>query len=272
MKKQYLSNVPVSFQKLKRASMTIFLALFVFTVHAQVGIGTTAPEASAQLEVKSTTKGILIPRMLDTERTGIASPVDGLLVYQTNGAAGFYYFDGIAWQPLKSAGAGTIIPFASGSYFILTTLANGLAEDVVTLGFGKSVSSQLEPSGQFDDTYRGNYAFSAPRNGTVKSISGYFSVDGLPLNLVGTTISITAQLFVAPEGSHLFSPTAAAVTLAPAFTGVVPATTISSGTATGLNVPVVAGDRLLLVFSASTSGVNLANFVNGLISAGIEIK
>src|SRR5439155_16631123 len=48
------------------------------------GIGTTTPDASSLLDVTSTTKGVLVPRMTKTERDAIASPATGLLIYQTN--------------------------------------------------------------------------------------------------------------------------------------------------------------------------------------------
>jgi hypothetical protein len=57
-----------------------------------VGVGTTAPAASAMLEVASTSKGMLVPRMTSAQRTAISSPAQGLLVYQTDGTQpGFYY-------------------------------------------------------------------------------------------------------------------------------------------------------------------------------------
>ena len=49
-----------------------------------VGIGTTAPHASAQLDVTSTTKGLLIPRMTGAQRIAIPTPAIGLMVIQTN--------------------------------------------------------------------------------------------------------------------------------------------------------------------------------------------
>ena len=63
--------------------------------HAQtggVGIGTTAPDASAALDIVSSSKGLLLPRVADA--TSIASPAPGLLVYQTGAPAGFYYNSG----------------------------------------------------------------------------------------------------------------------------------------------------------------------------------
>jgi hypothetical protein len=57
-----------------------------------IGTGTAAPAASAMLEVASTTKGLLIPRLTTAQRTAISSPAQGLLVYQTDGTQpGFYY-------------------------------------------------------------------------------------------------------------------------------------------------------------------------------------
>ena len=70
---------------------------------AQVGIGTTNPDASAILDVTETTRGILIPRMTAAQKTAIVAPAQGLLVYQTNSAQGFYYFDGTAWNYLSTA-------------------------------------------------------------------------------------------------------------------------------------------------------------------------
>jgi hypothetical protein len=58
-------------------------ALFVvsFTTVAQVGVGTTTPDASAALEIESTTKGFLPPRMTLVQINAIATPVEGLMVY-----------------------------------------------------------------------------------------------------------------------------------------------------------------------------------------------
>lgn len=77
----------------------VLLMLFISTAatHAQVGIGTTAPDTSSALEINSTNSGLLIPRMLQTQRDAIASPATGLLIYQTDSTPGFYYYDGTVW-------------------------------------------------------------------------------------------------------------------------------------------------------------------------------
>jgi trimeric autotransporter adhesin len=60
----------------------------------------SAAIASALLDVKSTDKGMLVPRMSATQRVAIAAPVNGLLVYDMDSLA-FSYFDGLVWIFLK---------------------------------------------------------------------------------------------------------------------------------------------------------------------------
>jgi hypothetical protein len=70
----------------------------VATSHAQnVGIGTTSPHTSAALQVSSTTKGFLPPRLTSAQRTAIATPLTGLLVYDTDVDRMYVYQDG-AWR------------------------------------------------------------------------------------------------------------------------------------------------------------------------------
>jgi len=76
------------------------VALFLtIVIQAQVGIGTTTPDASSILEIESTTQGMLTPRMTETQRDAIATPATGLLIYQTNSTPGFYYYNGTVWTP-----------------------------------------------------------------------------------------------------------------------------------------------------------------------------
>jgi hypothetical protein len=63
-------------------------------------------DASAILDLKSTIKGMLVPRMTFAQRNVIAAPAVGLLIYQTDNTPGFYYYDGGAWGAVKGAGGG----------------------------------------------------------------------------------------------------------------------------------------------------------------------
>src|SRR6187397_2907371 len=58
--------------------------------------------SSSMLEIRSTTKGLLIPRMLHSERNMIVSPATGLLIYQTDNSPGFYFFNGSGWFPIST--------------------------------------------------------------------------------------------------------------------------------------------------------------------------
>jgi hypothetical protein len=89
--------------------------------------GSTA-DASAMLDIASTSQGILVPRMDSLHRAGISTPATGLLVYQINGVVpGFYFFNGTAWSAL---GVGTPSGSAggdlSGSYPNPTLAATGV--------------------------------------------------------------------------------------------------------------------------------------------------
>lgn len=71
-----------------------------FAVSAQnIGIGTSAPDQSALLDLQSTNKGLLLPRMSSTQRNNIPAPATGLLIFDTDKGV-IYMFDGAEWLPL----------------------------------------------------------------------------------------------------------------------------------------------------------------------------
>jgi trimeric autotransporter adhesin len=95
----------------KITTVFVFLAL-VYNVLAQnVGVGTTTPDGSAALEIKSNNKGLLIPVMTSANRNAIATPAKGLMVYDSSAKA-FFYHTGTAW---KSFGSANIVADADGN-------------------------------------------------------------------------------------------------------------------------------------------------------------
>lgn len=85
---------------MKKILLTLVLALIgVNTASSQVGIGTETPEASAQLELQSTTKGFLPPRMTTKIRDDIENPVEGLTIYNTDDNCLNIYV-GFGWRNL----------------------------------------------------------------------------------------------------------------------------------------------------------------------------
>ena len=67
----------------KALTILVFLAFTISSMAQNVGIGTTTPAASAQLDVSSATKGFLPPRMTTAQRNAITSPADGLIIFNT---------------------------------------------------------------------------------------------------------------------------------------------------------------------------------------------
>jgi hypothetical protein len=122
--------------------ITLPLFLFVITTYAQTntfpssgaaGIGTTSPNASSLFEVKSTSKGVLIPRMTQKQRNAIISPATGLLIYQTDNTPGFYYFNGASWTAVSKTSKAWNLAGNAGttaSNFIGTTDAHSLTMKV----------------------------------------------------------------------------------------------------------------------------------------------
>lgn len=120
---------------------TLLLAAALPTLAlAQVGVGTSSPDASAALEVASTTKGFLPPRMTATQRAAISSPATGMMVYQTDGTAGLYVYSGSAWIIQADW---YVDPDASTSYFSLNKPANVASGALNNLGIGTTALNAL---------------------------------------------------------------------------------------------------------------------------------
>ena len=88
-------------QKFKIAQAFVLLFSF-FVGHSQnvaITNNGTPPHVSAALDVQSINKGFLVPRMTSAQRIGIGTPATGLLVYQTDGTAGFFYNQGTPGTP-----------------------------------------------------------------------------------------------------------------------------------------------------------------------------
>lgn len=84
-------------------ALACILILWTTNLNAQqqnVGIGTTTPDESAILDITSNEKGVLIPRVSEAQRLAIASPADGLLVFDTD-AGSFYFYQGGEWKDLS---------------------------------------------------------------------------------------------------------------------------------------------------------------------------
>ncbi len=150
----------------------LFILLLVSPcVFAQTGIGTTTPDASAKLEIASTSKGFLVPRMTAAQKTAISLPATGLLIYQTDASAGFYVNTGTsaspAWLRLNNdwVKSGNDISYTTGNVSTTGNLTGGSSTSSKLSGFGASISSKA-----------GNYTLVAADNGTVISFTSATAV------------------------------------------------------------------------------------------------
>lgn len=108
--------------------MAFLCLLICVTSFSQVGIGTTSPDTSSVLDISSTTQGLLTPRMTTAQRTAITTPAIGLLVYDTDEDA-FYYYNNGSWGKLSATYSGndytgwaqySDTQYTSSSPFVLT--------------------------------------------------------------------------------------------------------------------------------------------------------
>ena len=83
---------------MKQLFTLLAAVLLTTTTYAQIGINNENPDASAALDITSTTGGLLVPRMTETQRDAISPAATGLMIYQTDGTAGFYYYNGSSWE------------------------------------------------------------------------------------------------------------------------------------------------------------------------------
>lgn len=82
------------------------MAIFAFINaigYSQIGIGTTTPDASSILDMESTTQGFRSPRMTSTQRLAIASPANGLMVFDTT-VGSFYHYDSLTSSWIRMSG------------------------------------------------------------------------------------------------------------------------------------------------------------------------
>ncbi|OON67691.1 tail fiber domain-containing protein [Hymenobacter sp. CRA2] len=141
-------------------SLAVPTAALAQTSTGPVGIGTTAPDPKAALDITATGKGLLIPRMDSAARTSIAAPPDGLMVFQTNGRKGFWYAFGSTWffipdkakagDNLGSHAATRAIQFSTTNADKLTFTPNGSDGPKIALSttnnldfYASSVASSL---------------------------------------------------------------------------------------------------------------------------------
>lgn len=132
--------------------MTALIGFAIFANAQSVAVNTTgnSADASAMLDVSSTSKGFLPPRMTTVQRTGIPSPANGLMVFDMDTKTYWYYSD--SWKEVTNAGssAGFILPYSGSSDLadkVFSITSNSSSNSRVAIyGSGSNVFTGLIPS------------------------------------------------------------------------------------------------------------------------------
>ena len=135
---------------MRKGIVVLVLCLAFLSGKAQTGIGTTTPNASAKLDITSTDKGLLIPRMTKAQREAITLPAaaNGLMVYQTDDLSGFYVNNSttttVSWTRVNSNWnrSGNDISYTAGNVSIAGNLTGGNSATSKLSGFVSNVSAE----------------------------------------------------------------------------------------------------------------------------------
>lgn len=105
--------------------LTIVFLLHANFIFAQVGIGTATPNSSAALEVVSTSKGILFPRLTTSQRDAIVTPPFGLVLYNTTVDELQLYKRGVETASTSQPSYNMTNPASAGAYQSYKATATG---------------------------------------------------------------------------------------------------------------------------------------------------
>lgn len=160
---------------MKKQIITASISLLSFQSHSQVGIGTTSPNPSSILEVSSSDKGLLIPRVdLDdvSTSTPITNPATGLLIYNDGGDEidGFYYWNGSEWTPFTSGNSSALFSAENGLTQVGTKVELGgtLAKNTTITNSGNNLDISGTGELQISDTENPVFRIHSSANETNK--------------------------------------------------------------------------------------------------------
>jgi len=187
---------------------------------AQVGVGTITPNDSAMLDVQSTNKGMLIPRVALTgtsDNTTIASPATSLMVYNTATTSdvtpGFYYWTGTVWKTFLLTTDGSETKVTAGTNVTITGIGTTASPYMVNATGGGSASHTIGESYQggiifwLDATgQHGLIAATADQSTGIRWYNGTnrrtgTSGDGLYTGAMNTAVIVATQMADSQSGN-----------------------------------------------------------------------
>lgn len=163
-----------------RLKKTFLMVMVPFALQAQVGVGTSNPNSAAALEIESTSKGFLPPRMTSIQLLAVQNPPEGLMVYCTDCATkGIHVFDGVYWSNIRTE--------STPNYGVITT---GTGRTWLDRNLG---ASQVATSATDVDAYGGLYQWGRNTDGhqlrSSPSVVGPVAAGSEGANFITTTSS-----------------------------------------------------------------------------------
>jgi hypothetical protein len=175
-----------------------------------VGLGVDPPSSTAELDVTSTTKGLLAPRMTTAQRLAITTPANGLIVYDTQ-LVSLEVYDavGAVWNQLADTSTTGSVTSVSGTAPI--SVANGTTTPTISLG-----TIPVANGGTGATTLTGYLLGSGASAVTASATIPGTAISG---NIAGTAANVTGTVAIANGGTAATTATAALTNLLPSQAG-----------------------------------------------------
>ncbi|MXO04469.1 hypothetical protein [Flavobacterium sp. HBTb2-11-1] len=238
----------------------ILCLLLSCAAHAQIGIGTVTPNASSILDITSTTKGLLAPRMTTAQRNAIASPADGLIVYDTDQKAFYYYVSTTSSWIFINNGVSPRLNFKR----IRSTdnLATVLAAELAAGGGSKYV---LTSNTLYE--INGTVTFNFPielNNAYIHGLDANEDIIAKTSGILfdGTTGGSIRSVTISAPGATVFNLNAASSTSTFLFRDSIIANSANVGTVSGFGLVFAS----IVNFSGNTNGITYSNIGQLLLS------
>jgi hypothetical protein len=163
---------------------SLLLLFLVSYLQAQVGINTTGadPDGSAMLDISSTDKGALLPRMSDVQRDAIPNPATGLTVFVTTDSS-YYYFDGTAWNRLLDNTDAQDLSSSSNGTLRTIDISGGTGTTINVADRDNNSSNEIQ------DLYLQNDFLRLTKSSAAIDISGVYQ----DLSLNGNTLRLSSS-------------------------------------------------------------------------------